>query len=231
MQETGTLQTGSSATAPLCGDDDCYTLTVSQGSYPTEVSWSITEAANGDESTAASGVGGSSATDLCIGTVAPSLSTRPTTAPSYTRAPTVGIPVTNRAQLVNAIRTNAVIDVEASFTVSPQIDIDGITGLLIRSSVGAVLSGSNGRIFACRNGAEVEFEGLVFENGYTPSWSDATGGFIAACGACMLVGGEGDYGTRVKVVDSEFRGCTTTNTVRTRASDAAPRAAAHGVPR
>ena len=70
VEATGTLASGSSGTALLCGTG-CYTFEIgTQGSYPHEIGWSIGdyEASGGVDDTA----------EICLGSPAPSVTYAPT---------------------------------------------------------------------------------------------------------------------------------------------------------
>ena len=71
---SGTLSSGSSGTAALCGND-CYTVAVGSGSYPSEVSWTVVN----DETGATEGSGGAGdSAAVCFAAVP---SPQPTTSP------------------------------------------------------------------------------------------------------------------------------------------------------
>jgi len=201
--DTGTLANGGSGTAPLCGGG-CYTLSVSEGSYPTEVSWTIIKGDTGREE--ASGGAGESAT-VCSAaqpSLLPTSSPVPTVLPPTpmptvkpTPSPTTAITVSKFSELSNAITSNAQINVVGNIVFTAAITISAAVNVAIRSSVGAVLIGGGfvgeeGGLFHIKGASDVTFTGLGFKSGSASS-----------DGGCLFVTGS----SNVEVDDADFLEC------------------------
>eukprot|EP00618_Florenciella_parvula_P001173 CAMPEP_0119534844 /NCGR_PEP_ID=MMETSP1344-20130328/48007_1 /TAXON_ID=236787 /ORGANISM="Florenciella parvula, Strain CCMP2471" /LENGTH=560 /DNA_ID=CAMNT_0007576251 /DNA_START=77 /DNA_END=1755 /DNA_ORIENTATION=- len=204
--DTGTLDTGASGTAPLCGDG-CYTLSVGDGSFPSEVSWTIVKDDTGQDE--ASGGAGESAT-VCSGaqpSPLPTTSPVPTVLPPTpmptikpTPSPTTAMTVSTFDDLSDAITNNgnnAQINVVGNITFDAAITISAAVNVAIRSSVGAVLIGGDigagsGGLFRIEGASDVTFTGLGFKSGSASNW-----------GGCLFV----TESSNVEVEDADFVEC------------------------
>jgi len=199
--ETGTLEGGSSGTASLCGFG-CYTLSVDQGSFPNEVSWTILKGDTGREE--ADGGSGDSAT-VCGAaqpspqptlSPVPTVSLQPTQLPSRPVPTTSGVDVSTFWELSNSITSGAQINVVSDIAFTASITISAKTNVVIRSSTGAVLTGGTfsadeGGLFHIKDASDVTFTGLGFKSGS-----------VSSKGGCLFA-----EGSNVEVEDVDFTKC------------------------
>ena len=171
---TGNLKTGASDTAQICNvDPGCYTFEVYLGEFSSEVSYSVSSSADASEVYVGLTEGGNSWTnthEICVlarPTLSPSLSPVPTA--TYTPTGTTVAEVRDYGELVGSLAsgvTNLTIDVVADIVVLETIDIIGMQGLVIRSSVNATISGGSAVQIMHIRYSEVRIEYLTLEDGF-----------------------------------------------------------------
>ena len=148
--DSGTLESGASGTAELCGAGSCYNLTIGQGSYPSEVEWSVEDesgqevASGGDLGTAHLCAAGAPSRLPTVSPAptpgVPTISQAPSPVPTITPMPTTAVTdVSSFSALSSSIRNNAQINVVSNITITAPIEILG-KKLTIGSSTGAVLT-------------------------------------------------------------------------------------------
>ena len=194
---SGTLDNGARGTDEICLIiSGCYTLLVTSGNHPTEVSWSFGGTITGgapygpaqvwvdDDGALATGEGGCPTPTPTAMTVMPTPAPTLTPAPSITPAPSP-IPTTSMPTAPVRIQADdfqalqdgtqvpfAIITVSVPLISIPtQIIIsDAVT---IFSGQNATLRANGGRHFYLESGARLRLDGLRLENGYT---DECTGG-------------------------------------------------------
>ena len=197
----GTLDDWASGTAPLCGRG-CYLLEVSNGEYPTEISWKVNDDAGVEQ---ASGGAGDSATVCVEGAPSPQPSTSP--GPTATGMPSL-LPTTSEERKVwdfmqfkSAIGSNRTVHVMNDIPFTYAITIEGVTDLTIMSDFAgkAKLTGGSfdqnyGGILEIEGGSGVTLKGLSFEGGEAEN------------GGCINVW----LGSTVGIEDVDFKECVAT---------------------
>ena len=134
----------------------------------------------------------------------------PTPSPTLSLSPTgIFLEVSSRGQLEKAVNQHhTIVDVVANLSLASPIEIIGTQGLVIKSSVGAEISGGEvTRLFDISAGAEVTFLGLTLadgmENGLSlhDSICNNYGDSSALAKACALYGMSGGVTVSASVVE------------------------------
>ena len=197
---SGTLSSGSLGTDVVCfSRSGCYTLSLTSGSWPSEISWSFGGTVSGSAPYDSSevlwvkedgtlGAGSVCSTPSPTATIVPtvSLAPSPLPAPAPSLAPTVEtlifsapIIVRTYTQLERAIRlaasnsTALVIDLLADISMISELNIE--SEVTIRSPVGAVLSGGGStRLIYVGSAGTLVVENITLRDGYSTSVSIMT---------------------------------------------------------
>ena len=163
---SGTMpDSGFTATTQLClADQTCFVFTVGEGTYPSEIAWSIVD--QGGQYVASGG--GGTTVGLCVGSATPG--------PSLTLSPTGAVQVSTFAALsAQAQQDNVVIDITAAEILFEEpIIMAGRAGVTIQSSVGTILNGGgNTQLFNVKEAdssynselSDVTFTGINLHSG------------------------------------------------------------------